>query len=182
MYSELTERFTRLLVDAFNHENNVRKDPYGEHLEVICDMGLQLYKELAETEGLDLETVNKVHKLDNRFVDVGTQVFANAVLEHQQNYVGDNQVDVYIATSSGLAYKDFIFSATRKFDLTVNPDTDAQDTLTRELVLSPVVEKHRISRDWFIIDEANEALEALYQAGLESVEGSTDAPLDSATH
>lgn len=181
MYSELTERFTRLLIDAFNHEDNNFKDPHQAFVRVSCDMGGQLYKELAEIEGLDLETINKVHKLDNRFVDVGSQVFADAVVEHQQNYVGDNQVDAYSVIASGLACKDFVFSAYRKFDLDVNLDTGAPDEIPREMVLGQVVEKHRISRDWSIIEEANTKLEALYQAGLESVE-SNDAPLDSSSH
>lgn len=151
---QLTSRITEKLLEDFKLETNATN--YGGDAGVKVEVGDQFYKELAEFEGLSIETINKVHALDNHFMDIAQQAFGDAVINDQQA-VG-NLTNVYQFQNT-LQQRKFNFVASRGLD---DDDHDIQMIVdpARMLVVNE-------TREPTIRAEVNARLEALYREAMQ---------------
>lgn len=154
---QLTGRITEKLLEEFKLEANATNNG-ADGPGVKVEVGDQFYKELAEFEGLSIETINKVHALDGRFMDIVQQAFGEAVISDQKA-VG-SLTNVYEFQNT-LRERKFRFSAFRSMDI--------DDNDTYMFVEPASVRFIDVTREPVIRAEVNARLEALYRNAMQSI-------------
>lgn len=146
-------QMTQTLVEGFNNPANYTAPG------VLVVLEDEFYKQVAGAMGVDMETANKVHSVDQAYAIAVQEAFGDAVVEHQKTFEHANSVDEYVCATR-LQYRNVDVEARR---------AQVDDHEFHQIIGNVKTEVYDTDALSDIRHASNAQLEALYRNAMQSV-------------